>query len=155
MGGSAGAARAGRSFDALDRQAGGFVAFGDDLDRLIPPRKPGLAFTLGAMGSKRHNFYNAAFRRAGYDEDAIAVQNRWIEGDREGAASLVPDELVHQTNLLGTEDMVRERIRKYRDAGVTTLRLQPDGRTLDDRLETLGRAVGLVNEVAREPAATR
>jgi hypothetical protein len=51
--------------------------------------------------------------------------------------------------------MVRERIRKYRDAGVTTLRLQPDGRTLKERLETLGRAVDLVEDVAREPAATR
>ena len=126
------------------------MGFSDDINRLLARHRPGIAFTLGAMGSKRHNFYNAAFRRAGYDEEAIAVQNRWLEGDREGAASLVPDELVLQTNLLGTEDMVRERIRRYRDAGVTTLRLQPDGRTLNERLETLGRAVALVNEVTAE-----
>ena len=62
----------------------------------------------------------------------------------------MPDELVLQTNLLGTGDVVRERIRKYRDAGVTTLRLQPDGRTLNERLETLGRAVALVKEVGAE-----
>ena len=151
-----GAQKAGRSFAELDLAVGGAVGFSDDVDQAAGARTgPGIAFTLGAMGSKRHNFYNAAFRRAGYDEEAIAVQNRWLEGDREGAASLVPDELVLQTNLLGTEDMVRERIRKYRDAGVTTLRLQPDGRTLEERLETLGRAVELVNEVAKEPAATR
>ena len=142
-----GAQKAGRSMDAIDLAVGGAVGFSDDVDQLLARHRPGIAFTLGAMGSKQHNFYNAAFRRAGYDEDAIAVQNRWLEGDREGAESLVPDELVLQTNLLGTEDMVRERIRKYRDAGITTLRLQPDGRTLKERLETLGRAVELVNEV--------
>src|SRR5437867_9375311 len=49
---AAGAARAGRTLGALDLQAGGVVAFGDDLERLIGPRKPGLAFSLGAMGSR-------------------------------------------------------------------------------------------------------
>ena len=49
---AAGAARAGRSLAQLDLQAGGYVAFGDDVERLIPPRKPGLAFSLGAMGSR-------------------------------------------------------------------------------------------------------
>jgi len=145
-----GAQKAGRSLDSIDLAVGGAVAFSDDVDQLLARHRPGIAFTLGAMGSKQHNFYNAAFRRAGYDEDAMAVQNRWLEGDREGASRLVPDELVLQTNLLGTEDMVRERIRAYRDAGVTTLRLAPDGRTLNERLETLGRAVALVKDVSSE-----
>jgi F420-dependent oxidoreductase-like protein len=141
---AAGAARSGRSFDALDRQAGGFVAFGDDLERLIPPRKPGLAFTLGAMGSRQHNFYNDAYRRAGYADTAAEVQRLWLEGRRDDAAARVPDELVLKTNLLGTEAMVRDRVSAYRDAGVTTLRVEPDGATLDARLATLGRVVELV-----------
>jgi F420-dependent oxidoreductase-like protein len=149
-----GAKKAGRSLNDIDLAVGGAVAFSDDVDQLIERNKPGIAFTLGAMGSKQHNFYNAAFRRAGYDEEAIAVQNKWLEGDREGAVALVPDEIVMQVNFLGTEEMVRERIRKYRDASVTTLRLQPDGRTMDERLATLGRAVELVNEVSRETAAS-
>jgi alkanesulfonate monooxygenase SsuD/methylene tetrahydromethanopterin reductase-like flavin-dependent oxidoreductase (luciferase family) len=74
---AAGAARAGRSLAALDLQAGGFVAFGDDAARLVPARKPGLAFTLAAMGSRQHNFYNDAFRRAGYEEVAREVQRLW------------------------------------------------------------------------------
>src|SRR5215207_6577809 len=53
-----GAAKAGRAFEEIDVQAaGGAVAFGDDIDKLIEPRRPGLAFTLGAMGSRQHNFY--------------------------------------------------------------------------------------------------
>jgi F420-dependent oxidoreductase-like protein len=150
-----GARKAGRSLADLELMAGGAVGISDDVDKLIARHRPGIAFTLGAMGSKQHNFYNNAYRRAGFDEDALAVQRLWLEGDREGAAKLVPDEMVVQSNLLGTEDMVRDRIRTYRDAGVTTLRVQPDGRTLDERLETLGRAVKLVQEVSAETVAAR
>ena len=151
---AAGAQRAGRSIGDLDLQAGGVVAFGD-VEELIPPRKPGLAFTLGAMGSREHNFYNAAFQRAGYQEVAQEAQRRWLDGDREGAAALIPDELVLKTNLLGSEAEVKERMRAYRDAGVTTLRLEAAGRTVSERLETLGRALDLVQSVSEEtPAAS-
>jgi len=144
-----GAEKAGRKFEEIDVQAAaGAVAFSDDLDKLIPPRKPGLAFTLGAMGSRQHNFYNAAYRRAGYADEAVAVQKLWLEGKRDEAAALVPDEMVLQSNLLGSEAMVRERVRKHRDAGVTTLRVQPEGATMEERLETLGRVVRIVREEA-------
>ena len=141
---AAGAARAGRTLGALDLQAGGVVAFGDDLERLIAPRKPGLAFSLGAMGSRRHNFYNDAYKRAGYADPAIEVQRLWLDGKRDEAAARVPDELVLKTNLLGTEKMVRERLAKYRDAGVTTLRVEPAADDLETRVSTLGRLMDLV-----------
>jgi len=140
-----GAKRVGRSLADLDLQvAAGVVAFSDDVERLIAPRKPGLAFTLGAMGSRQHNYYNDVYRRAGYEDVAIEVQDLWFKKQREEAAARIPDELVLKTNLLGTEDMVRERIQAHRTAGVTTLRVEPDGETLDERLATLGRLVDLV-----------
>lgn len=148
-----GAARAGRSMSEIDLHAGGVVAFSDDLERLIARRKPGIAFTLGAMGSRRTNFYNGAYQRAGYVDIAVDVQRLWLEGRRDDAATRVPDELVLKTNLLGTDEMVRNRIRAYRDAGITTLRIDPEGPTLAQRLETLGRAVDLVKAVDAEPAA--
>jgi F420-dependent oxidoreductase-like protein len=140
----AGAQRAGRSLSALDLQAGGVVAFSDDVDRLIPPRKPGLAFSLGAMGSRQHNFYNDAYKRAGYTDVALEVQRLWLDGRRDEATARVPDELVLKTNLLGTDAMVRRRLELYRDAGVTTLRVEPAGETLEARLATLGRLLDLV-----------
>ncbi|HUF52302.1 MAG TPA: LLM class flavin-dependent oxidoreductase [Dehalococcoidia bacterium] len=145
-----GAQKAGRSMDEIDLQAGGTVAFSDDLESLIPPRKPGLAFTLGAMGSKQHNFYNAAFQRAGYQDIAQKAQQLWIDGDRPAAAALIPDEMVLQTNLLGTEAHVKDRIRAYRDAGVTTIRIDPDGEGIAARLDTLGRFLRLLGEVNAE-----
>jgi hypothetical protein len=143
---ASGAARAGRKLTDLDLQAGGVAAFGDDVERLVAERKPGLAFTLGAMGSARHNFYNDAFRRAGYEDVAVEAQRLWLAGKRDEAAARVPDEMVLKTNLLGTEAMVRTRIAAYRAAGVTTLRVEPAGRTLDERLVTLAHIVKLVRE---------
>jgi F420-dependent oxidoreductase-like protein len=145
-----GAQRAGRSLTDLDLHAGGTVAFGDDLTPLLARRKPGLAFSLGAMGSRRHNFYNDAYRRAGYQDAAAEVQRLWLDGHRDEAAARVPDDLVRQTNLLGTDAMVRDRIRAYRDAGITTLRVEPDEATLDRRVATLGRLMELVASVNAE-----
>ena len=145
---AAGAARAGRTLADVDLQAAaGVIAFGDDIERLVAPRRPGLAFTLGAMGSRQHNFYNDAYKRAGYTEPALEVQRLWLEGKREEAAANVPDEMVTLTNLLGTDEMVRGRIRAHQAAGVNTMRVQPEGKTLAARLETLGRFMELVNEV--------
>lgn len=142
---AAGAARVNRTLADLDLQvSAGVVAFSDDVERLIPPRKPGLAFTLGAMGSREHNFYNETYRRMGYADTALEVQNLWLNRQREAAIARVPDELVLKTNLLGTADMIRERLRIYQSAGVTTLRVEPDGETLDERLATLARLRELV-----------
>jgi hypothetical protein len=52
--------------------------------------------------------------------------------------------MVLRTSLLGSESDVRERIRRYRDAGITTLRLDPLGETPAARLDILGRALELV-----------
>ena len=147
-----GAARAGKSLADLDLQvAGGVVAFSDDVERLIAPRKPGLAFTLGAMGSRQHNFYNDVYRRAGYADVALEVQDLWFQKQRDAAAARIPDELVLKTNLIGTEEMVRERLRAHRYAGVNTLQVNPDGQTLDERLARLARLVELVKEIDAEP----
>ncbi len=141
-----GAERAGRTLSDLEVCVGGAVAFTADLERAIGALKPGLAFTLGAMGSPRTNFYNDAYKRGGFEDIARAVQRLWVEGKREEATARVPDEMVLQTALLGSEAAVRERIRKYRDAGVTMLRLDPLGSTPSERLDTLGRAVELVRQ---------
>lgn len=139
-----GAESAGRSLADIDIQAGGTVAFGDDIDALVAPLKAGMAFTLGAMGSPRTNFYNDAFSRAGWEEAAAEVRRLWISGERDAAVARVPDQMVIESNLLGDETMVRNRIEAYRAAGVTTLRLNPAGGSLAERLQTLARAMDLV-----------
>jgi hypothetical protein len=84
---------------------------------------------------------------------AARVQALWLDGKRDEAAALIPDEFVLKSNLLGTEAMVKERIRVYRDAGITTLRVQPEGDSAAERLRTLGRLMDLVREVNGEMPA--
>ena len=141
-----GAERVGRSLDDIVIAVGGPIGFGDDVERMVASRKPALAFSLGAMGSPKTNFYNDAYRRGGFEDAAIEVQRLWVAGKREEAAARVPDEMVMQTSLIGPEDHVRERIRKYRDAGVDMLRLDPLGASPTEKLDTLGRAVEMVRQ---------
>ncbi len=114
---------------------------------MVAGRKKELAFSLGGMGSATTNFYNNAYSRQGWADVAAEVRERWQAGDRDGAAALVTDEMVLATTLIGTEEMVRERLRVWRAAGVDTVRFYTAGDTLDARLTTLGRAVELVREV--------
>jgi alkanesulfonate monooxygenase SsuD/methylene tetrahydromethanopterin reductase-like flavin-dependent oxidoreductase (luciferase family) len=142
-----GLASSGRHRRDLDVCQGAEVAFAadeDELRRMTADRRKGLAFSLGGMGSASTNFYNDAYSRQGWAEVAAAVRERWQAGDRDGATALVTDEMVLATTLIGTEEMVRARLRVWRDAGVDTVRLYPAGDTLDERLTTLARAIELV-----------
>ena len=145
-----GAEKAGRKLADLDLAVGASVEFGGDVARMVAARKPALAFTLGAMGSRKHNFYNAAYRRAGYEDAGVEVQRLWLEGRRDEAAARVPDEMVLRTSLLGDDAAVRERLRAFRDAGITSLRLDPAGKGVRERLDTLARAMDLVRQVSAE-----
>jgi F420-dependent oxidoreductase-like protein len=145
-----GLAKSGRQMSDIDIQVGGSFEISDDVERLVEARKPAMAFTLGGMGSADTNFYNDAFRRAGYEDAATEVQNLWVSGKKDEAIRAVPAEMVLKTNLIGTEAMVRERLRAYRDAGVNTLRLSTSGKDWQARTASLEAAVDLVK---REAAA--
>jgi F420-dependent oxidoreductase-like protein len=143
----AGAERAGRSLRDLDVQVPVSVELGDDVEAIAKRHARGYAFTFGAMGSPTQNFYLDAFARQGYADAAREVQHLWLDGRHEEARDRVPLELALRTNLLGTEEAVRERLRAYRAAGVTTLRAAVSGDTAAERLRTLERLVALVEEV--------
>ena len=105
---------------------------------LLAPLKRRLAFSLGAMGSARTNFYNRAYQRGGYADVAAEVQRLWVAGRRADAAAAVPDELALRTSFVGTDEMVLGRLRACRDAGETTVRLDPAGETVTARPDTPG-----------------
>ena len=122
-----GAAQAGRSISDIDLCVSARIEIGDDIEAMIDRRRPAVAFNMGGMGSADTNFYNDAFKRAGYEEDARAIQSLWLAGKRKEAAARVPDAMVTEFQILGNQDMVRERLARYREAGVTTLKLGLDG----------------------------
>jgi alkanesulfonate monooxygenase SsuD/methylene tetrahydromethanopterin reductase-like flavin-dependent oxidoreductase (luciferase family) len=142
----AGAVRAGRSLSELDLVIPVAVEFTDDEESAARKHARGYAFTIGAMGAPGHNFYNEAFTRQGFGEEVRVVQEAWLKGRREDAAELVPIELGRRTNLLGTPEMILERLRLLRSCGVGTVQAKLEG-TGDERLATLAMLLDLCEQV--------
>jgi F420-dependent oxidoreductase-like protein len=149
-----GATAADRSLEALDVCIPVAVEVTDDVEGVARRHADGYAFTMGAMGSPSQNFYNEAFRRQGFGDEVAEVQRLWLAGEREQAARQVPLELGRLTNLLGTPEMIADRVRLHRDAGVTTLLAKLDG-TLDRRLANLEALLEVVDRVSTEPSRPR
>jgi F420-dependent oxidoreductase-like protein len=143
-----GAERAGRSLDGFDIAPTVNLFIGDDLARARDTMRPYLALYVGGMGSRERNFYNNLVRRYGYEDAARDVQDLYLEGRREEAAAALPDELIDQVTLAGTDDVVRERLRVFREAGVGTLMVSPMAWTREERLDQLRRVATLAEEAA-------
>lgn len=144
----AGAQRAGRSLDDLDLVAPVALEFHDDQassDAAARRHADGYAFTIGAMGSGGQNFYNDAFSRLGYADEVNIVAQLWQEGRRDEARAAVPLNLGKLTNLLGTEDIIAERVARYRAAGITTLLAKLEG-DHSQQLEALQRLVAIADK---------
>lgn len=145
-----GAKKAGRNPQEITLCAGGVIEFGDDIESLIRIRKPGFAFEIGAMGSPQTNYYRNAYNRQGHTKLTTSVLDLWLRGKRNEAAQLIPDNFVTQSNFLGNDEMIKNRIRTFRKAGINNLRVNPAGNTLDERLYTLGRFMDQVEAVNME-----
>jgi F420-dependent oxidoreductase-like protein len=147
-----GARAAGRDIGDLDLTVAVGLELTDDVEGAGRRHADGYAFTFGAMGSATTNFYNNAFERQGYGDDVREVQRLWRAGDQDAARARVPIEIGLGTNLIGTDDLIRDRLRLYADAGVTTLRVGLHGNDLDSQLSDLATLLDLVNEVNASPA---
>jgi alkanesulfonate monooxygenase SsuD/methylene tetrahydromethanopterin reductase-like flavin-dependent oxidoreductase (luciferase family) len=149
-----GAEAVGRTLADVDLTVSVGVEFTDDVDAAARRHAEGYAFTFGAMGSAATNFYNNAFERQGYGDDVRAVQKLWLAGDKLAARKRVPTAIGLGTNLIGTDDLIRDRLRLYRDAGINTLRANlrgsPTGDDLDRQLDDLGRLLDLVRAINDE-----
>ena len=114
----------------LDIVAGGTVAITDDKAQAQAIRdfgRPMTALYVGGMGSRDKNFYNNVFHRYGYEHEAEEIQRLYLDGKKDEAAALVPDEFLESTAMVGDEGWVKERIEAYRAAGVTHLSITPIG----------------------------
>ena len=123
----AGKARRDDSLDGFDVVAGGLVAIGDDAAQYRDYARPMAALYIGGMGARGKNFYNDVCRDYGFADEAIAVQDAYLDGRKEEAAGLLPDELIQNTTLCGDEAYVVDRLAAYSEAGVTSLNVTPVG----------------------------
>lgn len=116
----------------LQISAGGMVAIGEELTgeaqaKILDYSRPMAALYVGGMGARDQNFYNKICQKYGYVDEAIAIQDLYLDGKKDEAAAAVPAEMLEKTNLVGPESYVKERIAAYKEAGVTHLSVNPVG----------------------------
>ncbi|MGW0932980.1 LLM class F420-dependent oxidoreductase [Streptomyces sp. NPDC002644] len=135
----AGREKAGKTLDGFDIVPTVPLAVGEDKDvsTLADAFRPYTALYVGGMGSRKQNFYNQLAQRMGYEQAAGEIQDKYLAGDKDGAAAAVPQDLIDSTTLLGSVDRIADRMQAYAAAGVTTLTLSPAGFTLEERITAL------------------
>ncbi|MBZ4559100.1 LLM class F420-dependent oxidoreductase [Mycobacterium avium subsp. hominissuis] len=134
---AAGQAKRAAELGELEIYAGPVLAIGENVEPLREFVKPHLALYIGGMGAKGKNFYHALATKYGYGPQADRIQELYLAGDKDGAAKVVPDDLVRDVNLIGSREFVKERVAAFREAGVTTLNVAPMASTPAERVKLI------------------
>ena len=133
----AGAAKRSADLGTLEITAGGLVAIGDDAGAIAEYSRPMVALYVGGMGARGRNFYNDLMCRYGYEAEAKAIQDLYLDGKKDEAAAAVPADFLRDINLRGPESWVKERIAAFTEAGVTVLNVVPVGADPTGTIEKL------------------
>jgi len=131
---AAGTAKRDPALPPLDVIAQAGLAIGEGTEGLRDLSRPLLALYIGGMGARGRNFYNDLARRFGYEAEAQAIQDAYLDGRKDEAAALVPASLVAGTSLIGPRSFVAERIAALRESGITTLNVAPLAATHPERV---------------------
>ena len=115
----AGAETVGRSLDDIVISPQVSIYVTDDIDAAMERERPHIAFYLGGMGV----FYHQYFTRIGFGEDADRVRQAYLARERDRAAELVTDEMIHATTIIGNPQQCRDQMTEFFDAGVDEIRL--------------------------------
>jgi F420-dependent oxidoreductase-like protein len=134
---AASAARTAAGLGPLEIAAGGPAFIGENVEGLRDLARPMLALYIGGMGAKGKNFYNTLARRYGYEKEAELIQELYLDGKKDEAAAVVPEELLEKTSLIGSPGYVADRIAAYKEAGVTVLNVMVFGPTATATIEQL------------------
>lgn len=128
-----GASAAGRSLAdiAICPQVSIYVT--DDTEEGRDRERPHIAFYIGGMGV----FYHQYMHRIGFGAEADMVREAYLNRERDRAASLVTDEMVDATTIIGTPEQCREQMQAFFDAGVDEIRLVLNEPDAESYIETL------------------
>jgi len=133
----AGRRRAGLGMDGFDVVPTVPLSVGPDPRACAEPIRGYAALYIGGMGSREKNFYNNIARRMGFEAEARAVQDLYLDRKQREAAAAVPYEFVDRTSLLGPVERIADRLQEYAGAGVTTIAATPYGVTPQERVDSL------------------
>lgn len=144
----AGVAERDSSLGQLEIGAGAMVAIGEEFagdgaDQVLDRGRPSTALYWGGMGARDKNFYNTIAQKYGYVEEAIAIQDHYLDGQKDAAAAAVPRDFLDRANLVGPPSYVKERLGAWKEAGVSVLNVTPVG---PDPVGTLGTLRELIED---------
>jgi len=141
---AAGAARRDPALGPLDVIVTAPFHIGPGADQALDAHRQRVALYVGGMGARNANFYNDLAVRYGYADEAARVQELYLAGEKAAAAEALPEELIRETALIGTESEVRARVAALVDSGVTTLMIAPLAPTREGRIAAVEAARALL-----------
>jgi F420-dependent oxidoreductase-like protein len=97
------------------------VVVTDDRPAVMELMKPHLALYMGGMGAEDTNFHADVYRRMGYAEVVDDVTKLFRNDRKDEAATIIPDELVDDSAIVGDLAYVQEQVKAWEAAGVTMM----------------------------------
>jgi F420-dependent oxidoreductase-like protein len=97
------------------------TVMGDDIEACADLLRPTLALYVGGMGARDRNFHKDVFERLGYEEACGKIQEAYLAGRKDEAASYVPTAMVEDVYLIGPKAKVRDDLERWRETCVTTI----------------------------------
>ena len=101
------------------------IAITNDLEQGLMPLKGMVSFYVGGMGSRKRNFHKELMARMGFEDEAQRIQDLFLDGKRNEAMALVPDQFVDEISLVGPPERIKDRLQAWTDSPVTDLLIFP------------------------------
>ena len=132
-----GFARPGARHSAADFEVIAFAptVIADDVERAADAFRPFLALYVGGMGAREMNFHFDVFARMGYEEEAVKIQDLYLDGHKDEAAAAVPTSMVEDIALIGPKEKIRDDLEAWRESIATSLLVSGDPATLETMAE--------------------
>lgn len=141
---AAGGARRDPALGPLDVIVTAPFHIGPGSDQALDAHRQRVALYVGGMGARSANFYNDLAVRYGYADEAARVQELYLAGEKTAAADALPDDLVRETALIGSETEVQARMAALVASGVSTLMIAPLAPTRAGRIAAVEAARALL-----------
>ena len=93
----------------------------DDVEAGLAPVRASIALYIGGMGAKGQNYHTRLMARMGFEEEALRIQDLFLEGRREEAVAAVPAGFADEISLVGPPERIRDRLQAWEDSPVTML----------------------------------
>ena len=123
----AGLAKSGRERSAIDIAPTVPVAVEDDIEEARNALRPIISFYLGGMGAKDKNFYVDLLAANGLADEAHEVQDKFLAGDRIGAAMALTPEVIDMCGVACLPGELDERMARFEHAGAASVIAIPFG----------------------------